>query len=99
METYKVHVLTPGHMLVLHGKRSRTPVVYTKLLKSEVDMIESQARRSMLKFTVVNEADIKKVPDILIEEIEFKEDEDIEIEEMEEEEPSTILEKLIAKEK
>jgi hypothetical protein len=96
METYRVTVLTPGHMLHFRGKQVRTPVTFERVRKNEISIIDSQARRSLLKYEVIKESQIKK--DAIIEEIDLlKEDESIQIEELtENKEPSTILEKLIS---
>jgi len=96
METYQVKVLTPGHMIIFRGKRARSPVVFKNVRKEEISLIDSQARRSLLKYEVIKESDIKK--DAVIEEIDLlKEDEDIKVEELTEtKEPSTILERLIS---
>ena len=95
MTTYRVNILTPGHMMVFRSKRARSPVRYDNVSETELAHLVSQARRSMLKYDVTDESKIEK--ETVIEEIEIqKEDEDIEIEELVElKEPSTILEKLL----
>ena len=95
---YKVVVTTPGHVLIFRGRQARTPVVFWNVSKSEIEFIDSQARRSLLKYEVREEQiPEKKEPyteDIQIE----KDDSKIEIENLPEtRKPSTILETLIAK--
>lgn len=98
METYNVKFLTPGQILVFRNKRARTPVTFERVLKSELPLLEAQARRLLLKYDVSKTSEVKK--DAILEELdlEIKEDEDIEVEELSDtkKEPSTILEKLLA---
>jgi hypothetical protein len=83
-------------MLHFRGKQVRTPVTFERVRQNEISIIDSQARRSLLKYEIIKESQIKK--DAIIEEIDLlKEDESIQIEELtENKEPSTILEKLIS---
>ena len=100
MEKYNVKFLTPGHLIIYRNRRFRTPVLFENVLKSEIGFLDSQARRSMVKYEVSKVSDKKKT-ETLIEELELdKEDEDIEVEELDDNaQPSTILEKLIAEDK
>ena len=95
MDKYTVKVLPAGHMLVFRGKRARTPVTFKGVLKSEIPLLDAQARRSLLHIEVSKEGEVK--PETVIEDLDIiKEDEDIEVEELTEKaEPSTILEKLL----
>ena len=99
MQTYTVKFLTPGQMVIYKERRFRTPVTFEGVLKKDLSFFDSQSRRSLIKYEVFEtpeqqrEEPIKK---LILE----KEDEDIEIEELTEiNEPSTILEKLIASNK
>ena len=100
-ETYRVSVFTPGQKMIFRGKVVRTPVVFHHVKQTELALIDTQARRLMLRFATVKEAseippEVIKVEDLDIHE----EDEDIEIEELEsDQEPKTILETLISKDK
>jgi hypothetical protein len=105
METYRVKVLTPGHMLVFRGLRCRTPVEFKNIRLQEMKSIELQARTSSLKYEIMKESDIND-NDIKIEELNFKSNieesvtEETSVEELEENtSPKTILEKLISDEK
>jgi len=96
MDTYKVKVLPAGHMISFRGKLARTPVVFHGVLRSELQLFEAQARRSMLIIDISKESEEQK--ETIIEPLEIlKEDEDIEIEELDEKKPGTILEKLLDK--
>lgn len=96
METYKVKVLTPGHMLIFKGKRSRTPVTFSNVRKEEISLIDAQARRSLLKYEVTLEVKEEKKSNFE-QEIILEKDEAT-VEKLSEcKEPSTILESLLAK--
>lgn len=96
METYNVKFLTPGQVVIHRGRRFRTPVTFERVLEKELPFFDAQARRSLIKYEVVNTAHIKEeapIEELILD----KEDEDIEVEEpIMDKEPSTILEKLIA---
>lgn len=95
METYRVRVFTPGHKLIFKGKVVRSPVTFSKVTKTDLALIESQTRRSLLKIEVLKESEIKLQEEIkkqLIAEIPEK----VIVEELEIKEPTTTLEKLIS---
>jgi hypothetical protein len=90
METYRVTVFTPGHIILFRNKQARTPVTFKNLKESEVALIDAQARRSLLRYESVKESEIEEC---VTEEINFL-TEDIKVEELvNDKEPSTILEK------
>lgn len=105
METYRVKIFTPGHMLVFRGRGSRTPVEFKNIRFHEMKFIELQARKLSLKYEIKKESEI--IDDhIKIEELNLENNiddslnEETLIEELEENtSPKTILEKLISEEK
>ena len=90
---FKVSITTPGQIIVFRGKKVRSPAVFHKVTKSEIPVIETQARRLGLKYEINDDIPepviVKK--DIVVEKSEA------EIEELSDiRKPTTILEKLIS---
>jgi len=95
MKTYKIKIVTPGYMITFKGKRVRTPVIFENIKENEINLIKIQAKRSLLKYEVLEEGPAIKVESI-VDVVENKLDECIIIEEIKEDkEPTTILEKLL----
>lgn len=100
METYRVKVFTPGHMLVFRGLQCRTPVEFKNIRLQEMKSIELQVRKASLKYEIKKESEIDN-DEIKIEDLKFADGikEETTVEELEEEtSPKTILEKLISDE-
>lgn len=101
METYKVKILTPGHFIVFRGRRTRSPVTFFNVYKKELDFLEMQVRRSLLKWQV--ELDLKLNKTVPIQELKEPEiNEDLSTEEFlnsKSEGDFSILESLLSEDK
>jgi hypothetical protein len=104
METYRVKVSTPGHMITFRRLQCRTPVEFKNVKEQEMKSIELQARISSLKCEIKKESEIED-EGITIEELEINREgdnsvkEETSIEELKDTSPKTILETLISENK
>jgi len=105
METYRVKVFTPGHMLVFRRTPCRTPVEFKNIRENEMKSVELQARALSLKYEIKKESEIEN-EEVHIEELEInqniedsKVEDEVSIEELKNISPKTILETLISENK
>ena len=97
--TYRVKVLTRNAVLIFRGKKLRTPVECHNVHERELDVLKMQMLQQSLKHEIIRESEIEEVPvePLVLE----KRSEEVQVEELydPEEEPSNLMDQLLAEEK